>query len=311
MSSTDTTVAARQPLSILQRFDRQLGRVTMYRLVVLALAALVVLAFASSAVGTLPYAPQDLALSLLVLLGVAYLSNRLYAVLFAVRLTSFGLRQVSVVSSEVGRSFGSTNTQLLGKVQLPLARKTVLLGLNQVIMMAFGIVVIASQIGTGDVGNQVLGGLQHLDANLSRRDAADIDLHPWMLLPEALDQRQQDVDRRLVRADQDPAALQVAQVAHRAFRLLRQAHQPLGVIQQHPARLRQLAVLGRAVEQPLAEVLLQPADRLAHGGLRSVQPGRGAREAALGGDGQKYLEFSKIHAWPAGWPRQSSYFIRL
>ena len=50
MSSTDTTVAARQPLSIRQRFDRQLGRVTMYRLVVLALAALVVLAFALSAV---------------------------------------------------------------------------------------------------------------------------------------------------------------------------------------------------------------------------------------------------------------------
>ena len=84
MSSTDTTVATRQPLSIRQRFDRQLGRVTMYRLVVLALAALVVLAFALSAVGTLPYAPQDLALSLLVLLGAAYLSNRLYAVLFAV-----------------------------------------------------------------------------------------------------------------------------------------------------------------------------------------------------------------------------------
>ena len=84
MSSTDTTVAARQPLSIRQRFDRQLGRVTMYRLVVLALAVLVVLAFALSAAGILPYAPQDLALSLLVLLGAAYLSNRLYAVLFAV-----------------------------------------------------------------------------------------------------------------------------------------------------------------------------------------------------------------------------------
>ena len=73
------------------------------------------------------------------------------------RLTSLGLRQVPVVSTEVGLSFGSTGTQLLGKVQLPLARKTVLLGLNQVIMMAFGIVVIASQIGTGDVGGKVLG----------------------------------------------------------------------------------------------------------------------------------------------------------
>ena len=68
------------------------------------------------------------------------------------------------MSTEVGRSFGATGPQLLGKVQLPFARRTVLLGLNQVIMMAFGIVVIASQIGTGDVGNEVLAGLQKLDA---------------------------------------------------------------------------------------------------------------------------------------------------
>jgi len=97
----------------------------------------------------------------------AIIATLIFAVAPAVRLTSLGLRQVPIVSTEVGRSFGSTGTQLLGKVQLPLARKPVLLGLNQVIMMAFGIVVIASQIGTGDVGNQVLLGLQHLDAKLA------------------------------------------------------------------------------------------------------------------------------------------------
>jgi glycine betaine/proline transport system permease protein len=97
----------------------------------------------------------------------AVVATVIYAVPPAVRLTSLGLRQVPVVSSEVGRSFGSTGTQLLAKVQLPLARRTVLLGLNQVIMMAFGIVVIASQVGTGDVGGQVLAGLQKLDAKLA------------------------------------------------------------------------------------------------------------------------------------------------
>jgi glycine betaine/proline transport system permease protein len=97
----------------------------------------------------------------------AVVATLIYAVPPAVRLTSLGLRQVPVVSTEVGRSFGATGSQLLGKVQLPLARRTVLLGLNQVIMMAFGIVVIASQIGTGDVGVQVLGGLQKLDAKLA------------------------------------------------------------------------------------------------------------------------------------------------
>ena len=91
----------------------------------------------------------------------------MYAVPPAVRLTSLGLRQVPVVSTEVGMSFGSTGPQLLRKVQLPLARRSVLLGLNQVIMMAFGLVVIASQIGTGDVGVKVLAGLQKLDAKLA------------------------------------------------------------------------------------------------------------------------------------------------
>ena len=99
----------------------------------------------------------------------AVIATLIFAVAPAVRLTSHGLRQVPIVSTEVGRSFGATGSQLLGKVQLPLARKTVLLGLNQVIMMAFGIVVIASQIGTGDVGGQVLQGLQKLDANLAFR----------------------------------------------------------------------------------------------------------------------------------------------
>ncbi len=97
----------------------------------------------------------------------AVVATLIYSVPPAVRLTSLGLRQVPVVSTEVGRSFGSTGPQLLGKVQLPLARRTVLLGLNQVIMMAFGIVVIASQIGTGDVGGVVLAGLQKLDAKLA------------------------------------------------------------------------------------------------------------------------------------------------
>ena len=96
----------------------------------------------------------------------AVVATLIYAVPPAVRLTSLGLRQVPVVSTEVGRSFGRTGPQLLGKVQLPLARD-VLLGLNQVIMMAFGIVVIASQIGTGDVGGEVLAGLQKLDAKLA------------------------------------------------------------------------------------------------------------------------------------------------
>ena len=79
------TPASAPTMSVKSRFDQLLGRVTMYRLVVLALVLLVVLAFWLSLIGVLPYEPQDLAISLLVLLGAAYLSNRLYAALFAVQ----------------------------------------------------------------------------------------------------------------------------------------------------------------------------------------------------------------------------------
>ena len=93
----------------------------------------------------------------------AVFATIVYAIPPAVRLTNHGLRGVPVVMNEVGESFGCTLWQQLVKVQLPIARRTILLGLNQVIMMAFGIVVIGSLLGTGDTGNEVLKGLQKND----------------------------------------------------------------------------------------------------------------------------------------------------
>jgi glycine betaine/proline transport system permease protein len=112
--------------------------------------------------------PAFVYLGVLVLaFGIRYpptvLATVVYAVPPAVRLTNHGLRSVPVVMNEVGESFGCTVWQQLAKVQLPIARRTILLGLNQVIMMAFGIVVIGSLLGTGDTGAEVLRGLQKND----------------------------------------------------------------------------------------------------------------------------------------------------
>jgi glycine betaine/proline transport system permease protein len=93
----------------------------------------------------------------------AVVATVVYAVPPAVRLTSLGLRNVPVVINEVAESFGCTSRQQLFKVQLPMARRTILLGLNQVIMMAFGVVVIASLLGANDLGLLVLKGLQKND----------------------------------------------------------------------------------------------------------------------------------------------------
>jgi glycine betaine/proline transport system permease protein len=116
--------------------------------------------------------PAFVYLGVLVLMfGIGYppavAATVVYAVPPAVRLTAHGLRNVPVVMNEVGESFGCTTRQQLMKVQLPIARRTILLGLNQVIMMAFGIVVIGSLLGTGDTGNEVLNGLQKNDVGLA------------------------------------------------------------------------------------------------------------------------------------------------
>jgi glycine betaine/proline transport system permease protein len=93
----------------------------------------------------------------------AVIAAVIFAVAPAVRLTSLGLRGVPVVANEVGASYGCTRRQLLTKVQLPMARRAILLGLNQVIMMAFAILVIAALIGAGGLGQAVLAGLQKTD----------------------------------------------------------------------------------------------------------------------------------------------------
>ncbi len=111
--------------------------------------------------------PYVYLLPLVVAFGIgiapAVVATVIYAVPPAARLTSLGIRGVDGSSTEVGLSFGCTGRQLLTKVRLPLARRAILLGINQVIMMAFGVVVIASFVGTGGLGTDVLEGLQKVD----------------------------------------------------------------------------------------------------------------------------------------------------
>jgi glycine betaine/proline transport system permease protein len=78
-------------------------------------------------------------------------------------LTLHGLRGVPDRLVEVGTAFGATSRQTLGKIQIPVARPALLLGMNQTINLALGIVVIAALVGAGGLGQEVLAGLQHLD----------------------------------------------------------------------------------------------------------------------------------------------------
>jgi glycine betaine/proline transport system permease protein len=84
----------------------------------------------------------------------------------AVRLTNLGIRQVPKELVETGLAFGCTSRQLLFKVQLPTARPSIMAGINQTIMLALSMVVIASMIGAGGLGDTVLRGIQRLDVGL-------------------------------------------------------------------------------------------------------------------------------------------------
>ena len=83
----------------------------------------------------------------------------IYAVPPAIRLTNLGIRQVTPQVVEAAQSFGTTRRQLLQKVQLPMAIPTIMAGINQTIMMALGMVVVASLVGAGGLGEDVLRAL--------------------------------------------------------------------------------------------------------------------------------------------------------
>ncbi len=93
----------------------------------------------------------------------AIMSTVIYAVPPLIRLTNLGIRQVDPEVVEAARAFGSTSRQILVKVQLPMAVPTIMAGINQTIMMALAMVVIASMIGAKGLGIEVLNGIARLE----------------------------------------------------------------------------------------------------------------------------------------------------
>jgi len=102
--------------------------------------------------------------------GLGKVPGAIATVVFAmppvIRLTNLGIRQVSEENVEAGLAFGCTPRQLLTKVQMPLAMPTIMQGVNQTIMLSLSMVVIASMIGAGGLGNTVLTGIQRLNVGL-------------------------------------------------------------------------------------------------------------------------------------------------
>ena len=93
----------------------------------------------------------------------AVLATLIYAVPPAVRLTNLGIRQVPSETLEAAESFGATPAEMLLKVKVPLATPTIMAGVNQTTLMALAMVVIASLVGAGGLGLDVLRALGRIE----------------------------------------------------------------------------------------------------------------------------------------------------
>ena len=104
----------------------------------------------------------------LVLFGVSGAQGVFLTVVYcippAIRLTNLGIRQVPQAAMETAYSHGSTTSQTLFQVQLPLAKSSIMMGINQTIMMAVAMVIITALVGVGGLGRDVWRSLREVDA---------------------------------------------------------------------------------------------------------------------------------------------------
>lgn len=90
-------------------------------------------------------------------------STIIFALPPGVRLTELGIRQVDPETVEAGKSFGATEWEILRGVQLPLAIPSIMAGINQIIMLALSMAVIAGMVGADGLGKEVVAALANIN----------------------------------------------------------------------------------------------------------------------------------------------------
>src|SRR5690625_531967 len=107
----------------------------------------------------------------ILMFGIGQTPGAIATIIFSlppgVRLTELAIRQVNTEVVEAGQAFGASPGHILSKIQIPLAMPTIMAGINQVIMLALSMVVLAGMVGAGGLGGAVVGGISQLDVPLA------------------------------------------------------------------------------------------------------------------------------------------------
>ncbi|MDW6004888.1 glycine betaine/L-proline ABC transporter permease ProW [Vibrio mangrovi] len=108
---------------------------------------------------------------IVMLFGIGNVPGVVVTIIFAlppiVRLTILGIQQVPEELIEAGHAFGASPKQMLYRIQLPLAMPSIMAGVNQTLMLSLSMVVIASMIAVGGLGQTVLRGIGRLDMGMA------------------------------------------------------------------------------------------------------------------------------------------------
>jgi len=129
--------------------------------------------------------------------ATALLATFIVALPPALRLTSLGIRMTPKEFIELGDASGVTGMQMFFKIRLPFAMPSIMAGVNQSLMMAFGMVVIAGIVGSGGLGEAIYGSIRTLDIAKSINAAIAI-----VILTMILDRLAQSAARTQVGASQ-------------------------------------------------------------------------------------------------------------
>lgn len=184
MTATVLALLAGIPIGVVAGFSTALDRV---------------LAPVLDLIQTLP--PYIYLLPAIALLGygpaTALIATVIVAMPPAIRLTSLGIRMTPREFIELGQATGLTPWQMFTKIRLPFAIPSVMAGINQSLMMAFGMVVIAGIVGSGGLGETIYGSIRTLDIATSINAAIAIVILTMVLdrLTQSAGDRAKETDR--------------------------------------------------------------------------------------------------------------------